>query len=133
MNNYKQAINLLSNGRMTLEWLMHELGVNNPATFKLWLDEERVYLKSLLREPAEETLRMEYWQWLVNLAGSRYVSMYQQVIVLTTSKHRKDVETILSSWAIVTAHNATSLGSDSVQPEKWRPCAVMHKRIMKRT
>ena len=62
---------------MTLERLMRKLGVNDPATFKLWLDEERVYLKSLLHEPAEETLQMEYWQQLVNLAGSRYVSIHQ--------------------------------------------------------
>ena len=61
---------------MTLERLMHELGVNDPMTFKLWLDEEHVYLKSLLWEPAEEMLQMEYWQWLVNLSGSRYVSIH---------------------------------------------------------
>ena len=66
---------------MTLERLMRELGVNDPTTFKLWLDEERVYLKSLLHEPAEETLQMEYWQRLVNLAGSRYV-----LIQLSTAK-----------------------------------------------
>ncbi|KIO01172.1 hypothetical protein M404DRAFT_28898 [Pisolithus tinctorius Marx 270] len=71
LNNYKQALNLLSNGRLTLERLMCELGVSDPDTFKLWLDEEREYLGSLLREPVEETLQMEYWQRLVNLAGSR--------------------------------------------------------------
>ncbi|KIO08868.1 hypothetical protein M404DRAFT_133564, partial [Pisolithus tinctorius Marx 270] len=71
LNNYKQALDLLSNGRLTLERLMRELGVSDPDTFKLWLDEEREYLGSLLREPVEETLQMEYWQRLVNLAGSR--------------------------------------------------------------
>jgi len=76
LNNYKQALDLLSNGRMSLERLMHELGVSDPVTFKLWLDEERVYLKSLLCEPAKETLQMEYWQWLINLTGSRYVSIH---------------------------------------------------------
>jgi len=76
LNNYKQALNLLSNGHMSLERLMRELGVSDPVTFKLWLDEEHVYLKSLLREPAEETLQMEYWQRLVNLTGSRYVSIH---------------------------------------------------------
>jgi len=47
LNNYKQALDLLSNGRATLEQLMHELGVNDPMTFKLWLDKECMYLKSL--------------------------------------------------------------------------------------
>ena len=56
---------------------MRELGVNDPATFKLWLDEERMYLQSLLWEPTEETLQMEYWQRLVNLLGSRYVSIHE--------------------------------------------------------
>jgi len=78
LNNYKQALNLLSNGHATLEWLMRKLGVNDPMTFKLWLDEERMYLKSLLQEPAEETLQMEYWQRLVNLSGSRYVSIHER-------------------------------------------------------
>ncbi|KAI6142300.1 hypothetical protein EDD17DRAFT_1662346 [Pisolithus thermaeus] len=73
LNNYKQALNILSNGCVTLQRLMHELGVSDPATFKVWLDEECHYLKSLLCEPPEETLQMEYWQQLVNLAASRYV------------------------------------------------------------
>ncbi|KAI5981599.1 hypothetical protein EDD15DRAFT_2391694 [Pisolithus albus] len=71
LNNYKQALDLLSNGHATLEQLMCELGVSDPAVFRQWLDKERVYLKSLLWEPVEETLQMEYWQQLVNLTGSR--------------------------------------------------------------
>ncbi|KAI6146362.1 hypothetical protein BKA82DRAFT_125503 [Pisolithus tinctorius] len=62
LNNYKQALDLLSNGCVTLKWLMHELGVSDPATFKLWLDKEHEYLRSLLCKPVEETLQMEYWQ-----------------------------------------------------------------------
>ncbi|KAI6018452.1 hypothetical protein BKA83DRAFT_4127671 [Pisolithus microcarpus] len=72
LNNYKQALDLLSNGHATLEQLMCEL-----------------------REPAEETLQMEYWQRLVNLAGSR-----------------KNLETILSTWTVVTADNVASIRSD---------------------
>lgn len=101
LNNYKQALDLLSNGRATLERLMRELGVSDPATFKLWLDEERVYLKSLLREPAEETLQMEYWQRLVSLEGSR-----------------KSLETVLSTWTVVTTHNAASIQSDGSATRK---------------
>ncbi|KIK16156.1 hypothetical protein PISMIDRAFT_113928, partial [Pisolithus microcarpus 441] len=92
LNNYKQALDLLSNGHATLEQLMCELRVSDPAIFRQWLDEERAYLKSLLQEPAEETLQMEYWQRLVNLVGSRY--------------------TILSTWTVVTADNVASIRSD---------------------
>ncbi|KAI6142083.1 hypothetical protein BKA82DRAFT_28431 [Pisolithus tinctorius] len=101
LNNYKQALNLLSNGCLTLERLMHELGVSDPDTFKLWLDEECEYLGSLLCEPVEETLQMEYWQWLVNLAGS--------------SKH---LESILSTWTVIMANNAASPQSDSSATRK---------------
>ncbi|KAI5989484.1 hypothetical protein EDD15DRAFT_2171323 [Pisolithus albus] len=96
LNNYKQALDVLSNGRVTLDQLMRELGVSDLATFKLWLDEERVYLKSLLREPPEETLQMEYWQRLVNLATSK-----------------QNLETVLSSWTIVTPQSAAPISSDS--------------------
>ncbi|KAI6137849.1 hypothetical protein BKA82DRAFT_4334081 [Pisolithus tinctorius] len=101
LNNYKQALDLLSNGRLTLERLMRELGVSDPDTFKLWLDEEREYLGSLLREPVEETLQMEYWQRLVNLAGS--------------SKH---LESILSTWTVIMANDAASPRSDSSATRK---------------
>lgn len=60
---------------------------------------------------------MEYWQWLINLAGSRYVLVHQWVL-LTTSKLRNNLETILSTWTVVMAHNATSLGSDGSATHK---------------
>ncbi|KAI6022186.1 hypothetical protein BKA83DRAFT_4463979 [Pisolithus microcarpus] len=83
LNNYKQALDLLSNGHVTLEQLICELGVSDPTIFRQWLDEERAYLKSLLWEPAEETLQME-----------------------------KNLETILSTWTVVTANNVASIQSD---------------------
>ncbi|KAI6100666.1 hypothetical protein EV401DRAFT_2080921 [Pisolithus croceorrhizus] len=96
LNNYKQALDILSNGHTTLDQLMCELGVSDPAIFKLWLDEEHVYLKSLLCELPEETLQMEYWQQLVNLATSR-----------------QDLKVILSTWTVVTAQSAAPIWSDS--------------------
>ncbi|KAI6129957.1 hypothetical protein EV401DRAFT_2054431 [Pisolithus croceorrhizus] len=70
--------------------------ISDPAIFKLWLDEEHVYLKSLLHELPEETLQMEYWQWLINLATSR-----------------QDLKAILSTWTIITAQSAAPIWSDS--------------------
>ncbi|KAI6013624.1 hypothetical protein BKA83DRAFT_4473946 [Pisolithus microcarpus] len=67
----------------------------------IWLDEERLYLKSLLREPPEESLQMEYWQRLVNLAASRQA-----------------LETILSTWTVVTAQTAAPIWSDSSATRK---------------
>ncbi|KIK13838.1 hypothetical protein PISMIDRAFT_17711 [Pisolithus microcarpus 441] len=101
LNNYKQALDLLSNGRVTLERLMCELRVSDPTIFRQWLDEEHVYLKSLLREPVEETLQMEYWQRLVNLAASR-----------------QDLKTILSTWTVITAQNVAPIWSDSSATRK---------------
>ncbi|KIK13109.1 hypothetical protein PISMIDRAFT_18228 [Pisolithus microcarpus 441] len=69
--------------------------------FKVWLDEERLYLKSLLHKPPEESLQMEYWQQLVNLAASRQA-----------------LETILSTWMVVTAQTAAPIWSDSSATRK---------------
>jgi vacuolar-type H+-ATPase subunit E/Vma4 len=52
---------------------MNDLNISDKKVFENWLEEERVYLKGLRKEPDEETLQMEYWQKLVNLQGSEYV------------------------------------------------------------
>ncbi|KAG2108078.1 hypothetical protein DEU56DRAFT_874537 [Suillus clintonianus] len=63
-NNYKQALDILSDGDATLPNLMRDLKVTDVAVFEGWLAEEKVYLQSLTREPEVETLQMEYWQKL---------------------------------------------------------------------
>ncbi|KIK24324.1 hypothetical protein PISMIDRAFT_10312 [Pisolithus microcarpus 441] len=95
------TLDILSNGHVTLKQLMRELGVSDLVTFKVWLDEERLYLKSLLCKPPEESLQMEYWQWLVDLAASRQA-----------------LETILSTWTVVTAQTAAPIWSDSSATRK---------------
>ncbi|KIJ64310.1 hypothetical protein HYDPIDRAFT_90572, partial [Hydnomerulius pinastri MD-312] len=70
LNNYKQASNILYNGKTSLPLLKRQLGVEDNNVFEHWLSEEREYLKSLLSEPEEETLQMQYWQKLINLSGS---------------------------------------------------------------
>jgi hypothetical protein len=49
---------------------MFDLGITDRRVLEEWLEEEKVYLKGLQKEPEEETLHMEYWQKLVNLHGS---------------------------------------------------------------
>jgi hypothetical protein len=69
-NNYRQALDILADGAINLPQAMHDLGVTDRRIFEEWLDEEKVYLRGLQKEPEEETLHMEYWQKLVNLRGS---------------------------------------------------------------
>ncbi|KAF8188436.1 hypothetical protein K438DRAFT_1594303, partial [Mycena galopus ATCC 62051] len=47
---------------------MTSLGVESRSVFETWLEKDKVYLESLTKEPAQETLQMEYYQKLVNLA-----------------------------------------------------------------
>ncbi|KAJ7018839.1 hypothetical protein C8F04DRAFT_1214492 [Mycena alexandri] len=50
-----------------LQQTMASLGVETRSVFETWLQKEKVYLASLKKEPAHETLQMEYYQKLVNL------------------------------------------------------------------
>ena len=69
-NNYKQALDLITNGEHILLGFMKDLNVTDIVTFELWLREEKSYLKGLQCEPQEEMLMMEYWQRLVKLSES---------------------------------------------------------------
>ncbi|KAJ7168423.1 hypothetical protein C8R43DRAFT_1085763 [Mycena crocata] len=64
---YKNALNI----RKTLPALldaMVQLHVEDRSIFETWLEAERPFLETLSKEPVEETLQMEYYQKLVNLA-----------------------------------------------------------------
>ncbi|KAI6015899.1 hypothetical protein BKA83DRAFT_4060676 [Pisolithus microcarpus] len=71
LNNYKQAVCIIQEGKSALLHLMDEIGVTDASVFSAWLLEEKEYLTARSREPEEETLQMEYWQKLVNLDASR--------------------------------------------------------------
>lgn len=79
INNYRQALKLI-NGLPALEKQMKDQGVVDFETFKCWLAEEKEYLCGLSREPLEETLQMEYYQKLVNLEASQYVTLTLPVV-----------------------------------------------------
>jgi hypothetical protein len=53
---------------------MRELSVNTRLEFEQWLEKEKVHLRTLSKEPLQETLEMEYYQKLVNLQDVEYVS-----------------------------------------------------------
>ncbi|KAG1805960.1 uncharacterized protein BJ212DRAFT_1283144, partial [Suillus subaureus] len=69
-NNYKQALEILANGKTVPPKVMQDLGVEDKSVFECWPEQEKIYLKGLAQEPEEETLQMEYWQSLVNLSAS---------------------------------------------------------------
>ncbi|KAG1777172.1 hypothetical protein EV702DRAFT_1045562 [Suillus placidus] len=70
-NNYKQALNILSDDEINLKKLMQDIHILDESVFERWLQEERDYLHGLRSEPEHETLQMEYWQKLVNLTASQ--------------------------------------------------------------
>lgn len=70
VSNYKQALSILA-GRDELLQKMKLHGIDSPRVFEKWLEEERTYLESLSQEPRPDVLKMEYYQWLVNLADYR--------------------------------------------------------------
>jgi hypothetical protein len=70
LNNYKQALDMLASGPVALSQAMRDLGITDDRVFESWLKEEKVYLHGLKKEPAHETLEMEYCQKLINLVAS---------------------------------------------------------------
>ncbi|KAJ7898204.1 hypothetical protein B0H14DRAFT_3080808 [Mycena olivaceomarginata] len=65
-NKYRRALKIKATLPMLRE-TMASLGVGTRSVFETWLEKEKTYLNSLTKEPAQETLQMEYYQKLVNL------------------------------------------------------------------
>lgn len=70
LNNYRQALAILDT-KAQLQHTMAALGITDASVFVEWLEEERLYLQGLVKEPLQETLEMEYYQKLVNLLESQ--------------------------------------------------------------
>ncbi|KAJ7233544.1 hypothetical protein C8J57DRAFT_1577441 [Mycena rebaudengoi] len=66
-NKYKRALEMKRTAP-ALEETMRQLGIDSGETFAGWLAAEMDCLRNLSKEPLEETLAMEYYQKLVNLA-----------------------------------------------------------------
>ncbi|KAF7367673.1 hypothetical protein MSAN_00831000 [Mycena sanguinolenta] len=67
---YRRALKIKATEPLLRE-MMANLGVESRSVFELWLEEEKKYLESLTKEPAHETLQMEYYQKLVNLVDQQ--------------------------------------------------------------
>ncbi|KAJ7751846.1 hypothetical protein B0H14DRAFT_3096830 [Mycena olivaceomarginata] len=70
-NKYRRALKIKA-GLPALQEAMRSLNVESRDVFETWLAKEKRYLRSLSKEPAEETLEMEYYQKLVNWQEHEY-------------------------------------------------------------
>lgn len=73
MNNYKQALKILA-GENALQEAMKARGIKG-QDFTQWLIDEKEYLVALGKEPAEETLQLDYFQKLLELCRLEYVPL----------------------------------------------------------
>ncbi|KAG0701438.1 hypothetical protein DFH29DRAFT_982689 [Suillus ampliporus] len=107
-NNYKQVLEILYDGHITLPKLMQDIGVSDKSIFEDWLEEEREYLHGLRSEPHQETLQMEYWQKLVNLAASK-----------------DELDTSSSRWSMYTP-SSTTFGTTDKATTRWLETTRRH-------
>ncbi|KAI6010458.1 hypothetical protein EDC04DRAFT_2871205 [Pisolithus marmoratus] len=93
LNNYKQALGIIEEGRSTLPCIMNDLGIMDVSVFSVWLSEENEYLIACSCKPEEEMLQMEYWQKLVNLDTSHDLAwtMATPSSAATSSFVQKDI------------------------------------------
>ncbi|KAJ7270013.1 hypothetical protein B0H12DRAFT_997107, partial [Mycena haematopus] len=71
-NKYQRALKIKAT-EPALRDTMRELGVASRTEFEDWLAKEKAHLRTLSREPLQETLEMEYYQKLVNLGDIEWV------------------------------------------------------------
>ena len=80
---------------------MEDQGIESPEVFERWLEEEKAYLRVLVKEPVHEILEMEYYEALFNLHTNEYVA-----IITTTpnslTKDRVKLVTIHNTWSSYT-------------------------------
>ncbi|KAJ7640923.1 hypothetical protein B0H17DRAFT_1216483 [Mycena rosella] len=72
VDNYKQALDILDTEE-ALTFAMDQAGISGGDEFRRRLEEEKAYLRSLSKEPEEETQQMEYYQSLMNLQARKKI------------------------------------------------------------
>ncbi|KAJ3740656.1 hypothetical protein DFH05DRAFT_1537544 [Lentinula detonsa] len=84
VDNYKQAMDIQAT-LPALAKTMSDLGIPSVDTFNQWLEEEKDYLSGLKKEPAEETVQMEYYKKLVKLedAESKLIAATREWVSYT--------------------------------------------------
>lgn len=69
---YRRALEIKATHNALLD-AMRDLGVESREVFETWLEKEKAHLRTLSKEPVEETLEMEYYQKLVNMREAECV------------------------------------------------------------
>ncbi|KAF7347990.1 hypothetical protein MSAN_01751100 [Mycena sanguinolenta] len=82
-NKYRRALETLST-EPALRDAMRKLRVESRSEFEQWLAKEKAHLRGLSKEPVQETLDMEYYQKLVNLADVECVVHCSSLLARTT-------------------------------------------------
>ncbi|KAJ3740353.1 hypothetical protein DFH05DRAFT_1537398 [Lentinula detonsa] len=72
VDNYKQAVDIQAT-LPALAKTMSDLGIPSVDTFDQWLKEEKDYLSELKKEPADETVQMDYYKKLVKLEDAEHL------------------------------------------------------------
>ncbi len=70
-NNYRQALQIIAEGMRAQDVYERELKTSSDD-YERYLVEERDYLRSLMSEPQEFTLKVEYMEALQKLEEARY-------------------------------------------------------------
>ncbi|KAJ7843505.1 hypothetical protein B0H13DRAFT_1909377, partial [Mycena leptocephala] len=104
-NRYRCALGIKST-LQALEGTMRELSINMRLEFEQWLEKEKVHLRTLLKEPLQETLEMEYYQKLVNLQDveQRVAAILGVQAPFITEAHSSYVQAAQATRCIETQH-----------------------------
>ena len=90
VSNYKQALDIL-NRKDALKKMMIDQGIQGLEVFDQWLEEERAYLYALSKEPAHETLEMDYYAALVVLQVNEYIVLLPHLQWISDDKLGKNM------------------------------------------
>ncbi|KAJ7906808.1 hypothetical protein B0H13DRAFT_2504858 [Mycena leptocephala] len=102
-NRYRRALGIKST-LQALEGTMRELGVNTRLEFEQWLEKEKAHLRTLSKEPLQETLEMEYYQKLVNLQDveQRVAAILGVQAPFITEAHSSYAQAAQATWRVET-------------------------------
>jgi hypothetical protein len=73
VQNYQQALDIIWGEDILKQQMQHE-NINDQSVFVEWLAEECEYLTGLNQEPIDETMAMDYYQSLVDIVATEYVT-----------------------------------------------------------
>ncbi|KAJ7445930.1 hypothetical protein FB451DRAFT_1343603 [Mycena latifolia] len=109
-----------------LQETMAQLGVESRNVFESWLQKEKAFLRTLSKEPLQETLEMEYYQKLVNLRDQEYRAAKATRALETQRRHAIEL-VVRTLEAVQDLEKRLELDTARWEPgsEKWEATATM--------